>query len=260
MSVGKGPITERDRRVLEFAAEHRLILPAQAAMLLGVSPETAARRLRALRDAGLMRSARHLIGPGCYLIDRRGLGAIGSRLPRPRDVDPATYRHDVGLGWLWLAARRGAFGSLTAVVSERRMRSDDGRRERRSPAHGIRLPGVGPRGGERRHYPDFVLHCASGQRVAVELELTPKARVRREAILGGYAVDKCIDAVLYLVTDASVGRAIESSARAIGVSPMVHVQRVRLQAAAPGPAARVIQRAAQRPGAVPPGQALELAR
>ena len=62
--------------------------------------------------------------------------------------------------------------------------------------------------------------------MAVELELTAKARARREKILGGYALDARIDAVLYLVCDRRVGRAIERSAAAIGISPMVIVQLV----------------------------------
>ena len=111
--------------MLEFAAEHRLILAAHAAALDDVSDAAAARRLSELtrRISPLQRELR---GPGCYLIDRSGLKAIGSDLPRPRDLDLACYRHDVGLGWLWLAAHAGTFGPLDELLSEREMRSHDG--------------------------------------------------------------------------------------------------------------------------------------
>lgn len=219
---------DRDHRTLEFAAEHRLILAAHTAALLGVRDASARRRLRALTRRGYLRYRRELAGPGCYLIDRPALIEIGSDLPRPRDLDLATYRHDVGLAWLWLDARAGAFGALDEVISERRMRSHDGRLQAWVEPLGVRLGGVGPRGGERRHYPDLLLIKASGERLAIELELTNKPRRRREEILGGYAVEPRIDAVLYLVESERVGRAITASARAVGIPQMVDVMRLSL--------------------------------
>ncbi len=240
-------VSERDRVLLAFVAEHRLVLPVHVQGLLGVSAAAAAARLRALTRAGYLRYERKLSGPGCYLIDRKGLGAIGSGLPRPRDVDLACFRHDVGLAWLWLAARAGAFGALREVVSERQMRSHDGRAEGRAQPLGVRLPGVGPRGGERRHYPDLLLATSTGHRVAAELELTPKTRVRREEILGGYAADARIDVVLYLAERESVRRAIASSAAKLGISRLVHVQRARFaQIEGASTPARAAERASHR--------------
>ncbi len=238
---------DADRRVLALAAEHRLVLAAHVRGLLGVSAGAASARLRALRKAGYLRYHRKLAGPGCYQIDRPGLAVIASALPRPRDIDLAGYRHDVGLAWLWLAAHRGAFGAVDRVVSEREMRSHDGRQDAGAEPLGVRLPGVGPRGGDRRHYPDLVLETATGHRVAIELELTTKTRGRRREILGGYAIDSRIDAVLYLAETASAMRAIERSAADLGLSSLIHVQRVSF---APGsgaePAGRGIERSAPR--------------
>ena len=93
------------------------------------------------------------------------------------------------------------------------MRSHDGRREPWAEPLGVRLGGVGPWGGERRHYPDLLLVTSSGERVAVELELTAKPRRRREEILGGYAIEARVDAVLYLVESKRLGRAITDSSR-----------------------------------------------
>jgi hypothetical protein len=232
MDVEGGPkrpaprINERDRVALMFAAQQRLALAGQIGALLGVDTASARKRLHRLAEGGYVRFARELSGPGCYLIERRGLAAIGSRLPPARAVNRSEYEHDVGLGWLWLAARRGVFGKLDALVSERQMRSHDRHADRDGDPLGVRLPGIGPRGGERLHYPDLLLECRTGHRVAVELELTPKSRVRREAILGGYAVDARVDVVLYLVADRALGEAIARSAAKTGVSSLVRVQMV----------------------------------
>jgi hypothetical protein len=230
----RSQLIEADVRLLAFAAEHRLVLAAHVQALLGVSARAAGRRLGALARAGYLRTDRQLAGPRWYQIDRAGLAAAESPRSRPRDVDLATYEHDIGLAWLWLAADRGAFGSTRAIVSERQMRSADLRAERFSEPYGVRVPGAGPLGGDRRHYPDLLLETASGHRVAVELELSSKTPRRREEILGGYAIDARFDAVLYLVDRPQVGRAIERSAAALGLGDLVHVQRVTFGADAGG--------------------------
>jgi hypothetical protein len=230
-------ITARDRLLLAFAAEHKLVLASQAQALLATSTAAAAQRLRALRADGLLVSDRPFDEqPKCYQVTRRGLGVIESRLPAPRSVDRAGYRHDVGVGWLWLAAHAGVWGEMREVVSERSMRSRDGK----SPGaerFGVRLGGLGPGGRERFHYPDLLLVDPNGYRIAVELELSSKDRRRVEGILAGYAADPRIAAVLYLADRPSVGRAIEGSARALGIADLVHVQRARWGRDAPPAAA-----------------------
>jgi hypothetical protein len=240
-------ITDTDRALLRFAAEHRFVVAAQVAALLGVTEAAAESRLRRLGSGGQMRRRRELHrGPTWHQITRPGLRAIGSDLPAPRGFDLATHRHDAGLGWLMLAARAERFGALNRVISEREMRSHDGRTDDRARRHGVYLGGVGPGGRDRRHYPDLVVVTDTGHRVAFELELSTKEVDRRECILAGYAADRRVDAVVYLVERTSVGRAIERSAARMGISDLVRVQRVNL---APGPPAPSRVRSAQRAGA-----------
>ena len=245
-------ITKRDRVLLSFAADHRFVQPAHAGALLGVSIRSAEARLRALSTAGLLIRKRWLHGhPACYQVTGAGLGAIGSDLPRPR-IDLRSYEHDVGLAWLWLAARDGRFGPMREVLAERQLRSRDGaaaapssaaaQGERGRPV-GVRLGGVGPAGRERLHYPDLLLTTDDGHRIAVELELSSKGRVRREKILAGYGADARIDAVLYLVKDRRLGRSLQDSARRVGLEALVHVQQV---GSPPAAAARADGRAAER--------------
>jgi hypothetical protein len=219
-------ITDRDRELLAFAAEHRLVLGQHIEVLLGVSERVALGRLRALTQAGfLARRAVFERGPTWYQIRRPGLAVIGSSLPRPRK-DLRSYDHDVGVAWLWLAARDGAFGRLEEVLGERRMRSGDAGRDPRAEPSGVRRVGVGPRGGERLHYPDLLLRTADGRRLALELELSPKGRTRLETILSGYAADQRIDGVVYLVESRTLARKIASAARRVGVADLVFIQPV----------------------------------
>ena len=218
--------------MLEFLAEHRAVAVSQVQALLGCAPRTAGRRVQALRAAGLLRRERIFEGlPAACWITRAGLRLVESDLPAPR-MDLKGYRHDVGLAWLWVAARNGAFGRLDAVVSERSMRSADRRREgRASPAswpmgdrYGIGVAGSGSRGGLALHYPDLVLDTASGQRVAIELELTAKPSRRLDRIMLGYAAAARVDVLLYLCPNRAMGLQVQAAARRAGISDQVHVQ------------------------------------
>jgi hypothetical protein len=245
--MGDLRLTERDLDLLAFMAEHRLVLADHVEALLSVSGATARARLRALAEAGLTRTRHVFHGqPACHQITRPGLRALGSSLPSPR-LDVSCYAHDVGAAWLWLAARRGTFGPLREVLGERRLRSLDGVRSVDREPLGVRLGGTGADGRERLHYPDLLLVTPDGKRIAVELELTGKGRTRREKILAGYAADARIDAVLYLVASRATGRAIETSARRLGIAELVHVQRAHAPKTAAGRAgSRFAERRAGR--------------
>jgi len=217
----------RDRELLGFAAEHRFVLAEQAAELLSLTAASADARLRALARASLMTREQGLPRLPVHRITRHGLDAIGSDLSPPR-LDLRCYEHDVGVTWLWLAARRGAFGTAQAVVGERRLRSRDAGRDPGEPPLAVRLGGLGPAGRERLHYPDLLIVSPDGRRLALELELTSKGRRRRERILAGYGADARIDGVIYLVRDVRIGRSIADSAGRLGISPWVWVRPVVL--------------------------------
>lgn len=219
-------LTQRDHALLTFIAQHRLILPDHARVFLGLSLARTNDRLRGLARADLLtREAPRFHGrPGCYQISSAGLKTIGSPLTKPR-FDLGSHEHDVGLVWLHLAALAGRFGPVRQVISEREMRSRDGRPDRDGLPLGVRLGGSGPGGRERLHYPDLLLRTDSGHTVAIELELTGKGRSRREQILGGYAAEPRVDAVVYLADRPSVQRGIQTTARHLGISALVHVQR-----------------------------------
>jgi hypothetical protein len=236
---------EPDIELLWFLAEHRMALPDHAVALLGSTEQAAAARLNRLAKAGYIESVRLFHNqPAMHLIVRDGLKVLGSALPAPK-VDVHSYQHDVGVAWLWIAARRGTFGPLREIVGERRMRSHDGARDRDDEPFAVKLGGVGPWGRERLHYPDLLLRAADGRRVALELELSSKGRARRERILAGYAADPRFDGVVYLVQSAPVARSVQAAARRLGITSLVHIQRVRSTVSNPAAASALsVQRSA----------------
>ena len=220
-------LTARDVELLEFLAEHRLALPTHVAVLLGTSTAAATTRLNKLAAAGMLKRQPAFPGePPWYQITSGGLAIIGSSLPAPR-VDLRTYEHDVGVAWLWLAARGGTFGPPEQILGERRLRSHDGSRDPDAEPLGVRIGGFGPHGREKLHYPDLILRTADGRRIALELELTPKSRTRLETIVGGYGADPRFDGAVYLVDRPAVARSVQSAARRLGISELVRIQRVR---------------------------------
>lgn len=216
----------RERDTLGFLAEHRVGVAPQVSWLLGCSPRAAQDQLRALAHIGCTRSERIFAArPWTWRITAAGLRAIGSTLAPP-SLDLSNYAHDLGLGWLWLAARSGSFGELAAVHSERSMRSHDARATARGDSFGVGLGTIGPRGGEQRHYPDLLLDTRAGRRVALELELTGKSARRLQEIMLSYAGDARIDAVLYLVPGGPLATRIERAARSAGIDQLVRVQPI----------------------------------
>lgn len=229
-------LSDSDLELLRALAEQRVAVMAQVARWLAVSDRTAGRRVRRLRDAGLLESRRVFErGSAMVRITGAGLKLIDSPLGRPgQKLDE--YGHDVAVGWVWTAAREGAFGPLRAVHSERAMRSHDGRLDRMSAGERLLEPdaqrrGVGigawrPDGRPEQHYADLLLDTQAGHRLAVELELSNKGRRRLDRIMEAYASDMGVDAVLYLVKDPRLGELVRAAAGRAGIADRVHVRRI----------------------------------
>jgi hypothetical protein len=165
-------------------------------------------------------------------------------------LEPARYRHDIGAGWLWLAATKGGnFGPVEQVLSEREMRAHDtgpsaAELEPESPAPTPRPAGptgqcfgVRPRGTELTcstgpHYPDLLLITPSG-RVPIELEPSRPATQRLSGIMTGYAAQPNIRSVLYMTDDQRVAHVIKTVSGRLGISALIHLQRISIPAGEP---------------------------
>jgi hypothetical protein len=230
-------LDDGDRDLLEFLAAHRLVLADHLTVVLG-NRDLARRHLGGLLAGKQVRRERVMRSePDCFQITRAGLASIGSKLPPP-EFDPR-YRHDVGVAWMWLAARGGAWGPAERIMTEREMRSRDERRARDSqdagadsrqhqarggPRFGIRLPDEDE---NRLHYPDLLL-TRGRRRVAVELQLATPSLRRLGRVLSGYGADKRISAILFAVADPGVGAIVRSTAAKLETPPVVHIQPARL--------------------------------
>lgn len=235
-------MNDGDREILAFAAAHRVVLASHVHILLGSGEHGTPTRLAALERAGLVRHERALRSePWCYQITRQGLAAIGSDLPPPR-ADLRSCRKDIGVAWLWLAARDGAFGHADRVMSKREQRALDRTRTARAqaderteprlppgnrsePPFGVRLESRGPE-LPRLHYPDLLV-ISEGKRIAIELALSVPGQRSVEQILGGYRAEPSIGVALYLVDDDLVAGSIQAPAARLGISNRIHVQPVR---------------------------------
>ena len=238
-------LTERDHSWLAFAAEHQLVLERQLERLVGAERRTLSRRLGILVDGRYLACGR-VFDDTYYQARPRGLTAVGSSLKAP-SLKLRNYRHDVGVAWLWLAARGGTFGPLREVLAERGLKSHDGALDRPLEPYGVRLGGLDRYGRQQLHYPDLLLIDRQGRRLALELELTPKGRQRSELILGGYGADARVERVLYLVESNSSGRGIrrgmERTVREMGLSEQIRFQFIKEIRIGPGETDRRAHRA-----------------
>ncbi|MBV9001219.1 MAG: hypothetical protein JO304_19340 [Solirubrobacterales bacterium] len=216
-------LTERDLGLLEFVASHRFVLACHVMHWLGSGEAVAYRRLRGLLGADLLSYRRFFHHrPGCYQITRSGLAVIESPLPRPQ-IDLRTYRHDIGVVWIYLAAMNGGFGPYVRLLSERHMRSADQRREPGEESFAIPLGAYSPSGSLRIHYPDALLVRGDHSWVALELELTLKSRRRLEAILTGYAGEPRLAHLLYFTDRVVVAAAVRETGLLVGLDERVDV-------------------------------------
>jgi hypothetical protein len=68
-------------------------------------------------------------------------------------------------------------------------------------------------------------------RVPIELELTRPSAERLSACMSGYAAQSNIRGVLYMIDDRDIARIIETTAAHLGLSALIHLQRVSTRAA-----------------------------
>ena len=227
-------LTERDR----LAAGVRRRAPAVAGRARGgpARGQPTTRRRAALRvparrrawcgDAPAATDSRAAVRPDH---GRAGCGAIASSLPRAAaQLDLGGYRHDVGLAWLWLAAR----GGRLRPAARDRLRAPDALARRHAPS-GASEPVRRPAGRRRARRPRAA--ALPGPGAGDRVRPPGRARARADAEVGGPAARGSSPATpptrgstrsSTWSTSRRSGRAISRSAARLGISDRVHVQRV----------------------------------
>lgn len=205
-------ITEGDLELVRFLGRHRFATVPQVARYAARTEKKVYARLQGLRAHGLVDYRRPLIDPGVYLATRAGLEVAGLDLPVAA-IDIRTFFHDRAVAGL--AAALEADGA--SVVSEREMRHVDEERNGEGPRYAARLVAGG------RHYPDLAVIRPSGRIEALEVELTPKNRARRERILSAYARARHVEVVTYHVASKGVGTLVARTAARLGITDLVAI-------------------------------------
>jgi hypothetical protein len=227
---GVGPVkgirlTPADVEVLRFVGRHRFATVPQVARWAGRSEKKIYPRLCGLRAHDLVEFHRPLIERGVYVATRAGLVAAGLNLP-PARVEIATFTHDRLVADLAVDLERDG----AEVVTEREMRHTDESPDTHDAGGRPRYAVTLATGG--RHYPDLMVVRPSGRHEAIEIELSPKNRARRERILAGYGRARHIETVTYHVGTAQIGDLVARSAATLGIGDLIDVRPLAMGVAA----------------------------
>ena len=161
-------VTERDIELLLWLNGFGFVLVSQIAKWMGVDFSTAARRVRALVEAGLVRRVKSsILSATPIIVTPKGAQVAGDSLPPLSGIRPGEFRHDAVL----VDVARGLTARFPGSHFE--------------PVRRIRHSGAL---AEAKHLPDGYVHRGA-DRYIVELELTVKSRKRLEAIMLRERVD-----------------------------------------------------------------------
>ncbi len=191
-------LTERDLAMASFVDRVGRATTEQVRERFGLSERVAWRRLRALREAGHVRSWRPYVGPA--ILYPRGAGE-----PRLRDLDHSLAATSVAVE----LELRGA-----AVVTERTMI----REERLAGERSIWSVPVSSQSDPFRklkHLPDLAVRTDRGL-VAIEVELTRKGKQRLGRLMSAWVQQGVYREVLYICGSCQLARLIGEQAQRTG--------------------------------------------
>lgn len=196
-------ITERDIALLLWINGFGFVTVSQIAKWMGgVDFSTAARRVRLLIEAGLLRRVKsQILSATPIILTPKGALVAGDGLPPLKGIRAGEFRHDA----LLVDVARGLMAKFPGSSFEpvRRIRHSSGVTE-------------------AKHLPDgYLRHGAD--RFIVELELTIKSSRRLAAIMADHTADLGAKEVWYVTDSATVARAVSRASAGLD-----HVRIVRL--------------------------------
>lgn len=211
--------------ILEWLAATGAASTIELEVVAGLSRRALAARLRALEQAGLVRSDALLRGePALHSLTRSGLRAAGRPELESVAISAASFGHHLALARTALTLRAAG----ERVGDERELRAFERLEGRPLASAAVGLT----RSGEIAwHRPDLVCWRA-GRPVAVEVELTVKAPERLRAIVRGWARSRLVEGVVYYATPAAA-RAVSAAVRRESAEPLVAVLALGLAGALP---------------------------
>ena len=197
----------RDWEIVRWVGRMGAVTLDQLRVRFSLGRTVAYRRLAACVEGRLLERVDQLRGqPALIRATRRGLRLTGLPLGVAQ-VPPELVGHWIACGWVAIALER-EFGP-DHVRSEREIRVGERWNERAMASAKL---GENPDGSDRLHRPDIAVLGESAV-VAVEVELTPKAPKRLDAIIKAWRRARWVESVRYYVpedgTRSGVERAIE---------------------------------------------------
>jgi hypothetical protein len=193
----------RDWQIVRWVARMGAVTLAHLRIRFELGRTVAYRRIAACTQAGLLERVETLRGqPTLIRATKRGIDFVGVPLPIAK-VRPDLVGHWIACGDAALALE-AEFGT-EALVSEREIRlleRDAGRRVASA------VVGERPEGPEILHRPDLAVR-SDGHWLAVEVELTPKAPERLEAIVRGWRRARWLAGARYYVGPGVVRAEVE---------------------------------------------------
>jgi hypothetical protein len=196
------PDQSRDRRLVHFVARHGIVSIEHVRREMAVGRTAAYRRVAACIEAGLLERLDLLRDePSLLRATHEGISYAGLTL-KVADVSPGAVGH-----WLRCASvgqRLERHYGPERVRTERELLFAEQLAERPLASA---MMGRHPNGKPRLHRPDFSVSAATGT-IAVEVELTPKAPRRLEAIVAAWQYAEWVAEVHYLCAPGQTHRAV----------------------------------------------------
>ncbi len=185
--------TERDAHMIRWINGHGFATIRQIARWMGSSHQAAQRRTQILAEADFLEHQWPFRGERVYVPTKSAVNRSGDALPPLNRIPHGSYVHDLKLIdlALWLAADTGG-----AFTPERRIRHERG------------LIGVGISG----HIADGLLELGDDKPIAIELELSTKAKRRLAKIIRSYLSDLSVGEVWYFAGTGAVRGGLERAA------------------------------------------------
>jgi hypothetical protein len=214
-----GAVATRDEALVRFLGRHGIATVRQVMSEFAIGRTAAYRLAAACMERGLIERDDSLRRePSILYATREGLRWAGLAYPVAK-LSPSLIRH--GLRCTSMAqALRGEFPA--GVHTERDLCWIE--RQEGKPLASAKL-GTRPDGGPRFHRPDLAVPTEAGV-IAVEVELTPKAPRRLEAIMRAWRRSPWVSEVRYYCEPGQTRRAVERAILATRSQERVRVFQV----------------------------------
>ncbi len=200
--IADGDAAVRDLEIVRWIGRLGAATLPQLRERFGIGRTVAYRRAAACIEAGLLERVRLLHGQPAFLrATVRGLRYAGLPLPVAQ-LSPELGNHWLACGWVAVRLPRP---SDSVLVSERELRLQE--RVEGRPLASATLQEHAD-GSLRLHRPDLVLVGEEGV-IAIEVELTPKAPQRLDAIVKAWRGTRCVDRVRYYAASGTTMRGLE---------------------------------------------------